>query len=135
MFGLMMGGIPLTMYQQMQKDYPGGKGLFGIMQLAKKQYQEDQRLFREAERAEGEAGTVGYSFMGEMESEPEPEPEPEPEQKFGFGFGGVYGGAGMKNITPFQRNRMMAQQRAYDKTTGGDADFQAWLASKYGNNN
>ena len=25
MFGAMMGGMPLTMYQQMQKDYPGGK--------------------------------------------------------------------------------------------------------------
>ena len=77
------------MYQQMQKDYPGGQGLFGMMQLAKKQYQEDQRLFREAERAEGEAGTVGYSFMGEMESEPEPEPEPEPQPQFGSGVIGA----------------------------------------------
>ena len=91
--------------------------------------------FREAERAEGDAGTVSYSFMGDMESEPEPEPEPEPEQKFGYGFGGVYGGAGMKNITPFQRNRMMAPQKAFNKTTGGDLNFQTWLASKYGNNN
>ena len=70
--------------------------------------------------------------MGEMESEPEPEPEPEPQPQFGSG---VIGALTTMGITPFQRNRMMAQQRAYDKTTGGDADFQAWLASKYGNNN
>lgn len=130
MFGLMMGGIPLTMYQQMQKDYPGGKGLFGIMQLAKKQYEEDRRLFREAERAEGDAGTVSYSFMGEMESDPEPEPDEAPEPEFG-----MFQGPLMSRLTPFQQQRMLNQQQAYNKTTGGDPDFQAWLASQYGNNN
>lgn len=135
MFGLMMGGMPLGMYQALQKDYPGGKGLFGMIELAKRQYEEDRRLFREAERAEGDAGTVSYSFMGDMESEPEPEPEPEPEQKFGYGFGGVYGGAGMKNLVPAMVNQATAQKKAFNKTTGGDLNFQSWLASKYGNNN
>lgn len=120
-----IGGISLSMYQALQKEYPGGKGLFGMIQLAKQQYEEDRRLFREAERAEGEAGTVSYSFMGDMESEPEPEPEPEPEQQFYFG----------RHKNKFAMQAMQRQQKAFNKTTGGDLGFQSWLASKYGNNN
>ena len=137
MFGMTPGGLPLGMYQKLQKDYPGGKGLKGMMALALAQYTEDKRLFGESQRAEGDAGSVQYAYTDPFsEEEEEEEAAPAPEQKFGYGFGGIYGGAGMVNKLPGSPGyKQWAQKKAFNKTTGGDPEFQAWLASKYGKGN
>jgi hypothetical protein len=135
MFGAATGGMPLGMYMSLQKDYPGGKSLKGMLALAQQQFQEDQRLFDESQRAEGEAGSVQYAYTDPYfeATALEEEEAPAPEQKFGFGFGRIYGGAGMKNPLPGSPGyKSFMQQQQYNQTTGGDPEFQAWLASKYG---
>ena len=121
MFNALTGGLPLGMYQNLQKDYPGGQGLGGLLALAQQQFQEDKRLFEESQRAEGEAGTVQYAYTDpyfEASSLEEEEGEGGPLGQFASILG---------TMAP---RRFRSSQN--DQTAGGDPEFQAWLASKYG---
>ena len=136
MFGAATGGMPLGMYMSLQKDYPGGKSLKGMLALAQQQFQEDKRLFEEGQRAEGEAGTVSYAYTDpyfEASALDEEEAAPEATPKAMTGPFGAYGlNDPMRYATGSPMRAMLMQQQQYNQTTGGDPEFQAWLASKYG---
>ena len=135
MFGAATGGMPLGMYMSLQKDYPGGKSLKGMLALAQQQFQEDQRLFDESQRAEGKAGTVSYAYTDPYfeASALDEEEAPEAAPKAMTGPFGAYGlNDPMRYATGSPMRAMLMQQQQYNQTTGGDPEFQAWLASKYG---
>ena len=134
MFGAATGGMPLGMYMSLQKDYPGGKSLKGMLALAQQQFQEDQRLFEESQRAEGEAGTVSYAYTDPyfeataLDEEEAPEATPK-------AMAGPFGAYGLDDPMRYATGspmRAMLMQQKFKETPSGDPEFQAWLASKYG---